>query len=93
MTVTIDLSPDESRRLQARAAEIGQDTTAYLRRLIREALDAEPTPTNRTFAEILAPVHDAYDESGMTEAERDTVLSEALEEARAERRRGKTSSA
>jgi hypothetical protein len=89
MTVTIDLSPDEERRLQERAAQLGQDLTAYLHRLIRENLDATPPARSRTFAEILAPVHEDFRKSGMTEEELDTLLREALSESRAERRQGK----
>jgi hypothetical protein len=89
MTITIDLSPDEERRLQERAAQLGQDLPAYLRRLIREDLDATAPARSRTFAEILAPVHEDFRESGMTEGELDTLLEEALGEARAERHGGK----
>jgi hypothetical protein len=89
MTVTIDLSPEEERRLQERAAQLGQDLPAYLRRLIREDLDAAVPAQGRTFAEILAPVHEDFRASGMTEGELDTLLEEALGEARAERHRGK----
>jgi hypothetical protein len=88
MTVTIDLSPDEERRLQERAAQRGQDLTAYLRRLIREDLEAAKPAQGRTFAEILAPVHEDFRKSGMTEGELDALLEETLSESRAERHRG-----
>ncbi len=93
MTVTIDLLPEEERRLQERAAQRGQDLTAYLRQIIREDLDT-PTPQDEgTFAEILAPIHEDFRKSGMTEADLDALLEEAIGEPRAERRKGKTGSA
>ena len=88
MTITIDLSPDEERRLQERAAQLGQDLPTYLRRLIREDLDAALPARGRTFAEILAPVHEDFRKSGMTEGELDALLEEALSESRAERHQG-----
>lgn len=89
MTVTIDLSPDEERRLQERASQLGQDLTAYLHTIIRENLEP-PSASTRTFAEILAPVHDDFRRSGMTEGELDELIEEAIHESRAERRRGET---
>jgi hypothetical protein len=89
MTVTIDLSPDEERRLHERAARVGQDLTGYLRGLIRDDLEAAPPTRGRTFAEILAPVHEDFRTSGMTEGELDALLEEALRESRAERHQGK----
>jgi hypothetical protein len=89
MIITIDLSPDEERRLQERAAQLGQDLTAYLRRLIREDLDVASPAKGRTFAEILASVHEDFRKSGITEGELDTLLGEALDESRAERHQGK----
>jgi hypothetical protein len=90
MTVSIDLSPDEERRLQERASQLGQDVAGYLRRLIRENLDStRPATEGQTFAKLLAPVHQDFRESGMTEEELDTLLGEALAESRAERGQGK----
>ena len=86
MTVTIDLSPDEERRLQERATQLGQDLTGYVRRLIHEDLKGPSPKSGRTFAEILAPVHEDFRKSGMTEDELDTLLEEALKESRAARR-------
>lgn len=91
MTVTIDLSPDEERRLQERAVQLGQDLTGYVRRLIREDLEGASPARGRTFAEILAPVHEDFRKSGMTEGELDTLFGEALTESRAERKQGKNS--
>jgi hypothetical protein len=89
MTVTIDLSPDEERRLHERAAQLGQDLTSYLHRLIQEDLEAVQPARGRTFAEVLAPIHEDFRKSGMNEEELDTLLEEALGESRAESNQGK----
>jgi hypothetical protein len=89
MTVTIDLSPDEERRLRERVAQLGQELTAYLRWLIRENLEVPSPVKGRPFAEILTSVHEDFRKSGMTEGELDTLLEEALDESRAERHQGK----
>jgi hypothetical protein len=89
MTVTIELSPDEERRLQERAARLGEDVTSYVHRLVRDDLEAGPAPGRRTFAEILAPVHEEFRRSGMTEAELDGLLDEATRESRAGCRRAR----
>lgn len=91
MTVTIDLSSDEERQLHERASQLGQDLTGYLQQLIREDLEAAPRRRGRSFSEILAPVHEDFRKSGMTEDELDALLQAALDESRAERRRGHNS--
>jgi hypothetical protein len=86
MTITIELSPEDERRLEERAAQLGQDMAGYLRRLIEDDLEAARPAGSRAFAEILAPVHEDFRASGMTEGELDALLDEALRESRAERR-------
>ena len=58
-----------------------------------EALSAFATRVferpDETFAEILAPVHEDFRKSGMTESELDGLLEESLRESRAERDQGK----
>ena len=39
MTITIDLKPDQERRLTERAARAGQDLTAYVHHLIDRDID------------------------------------------------------
>ena len=80
MTVTLTLSPDEERRLTERAALVGQDLPGYLRRLIREDLEAERPAKSQAFAEALAPVHEDFRRSGMTEDELDELVEEVREE-------------
>lgn len=49
----------------------------------------DPPDGGRTFAEILAPVHEELHESGMTAEELNAMFKAAHAESRAERRRGK----
>jgi hypothetical protein len=86
MTITIELSFDEERRLQERAAQSGQDLTEYLLGLIREDLEPSPSAGSKAFAEILAPIHAEFRESGMSEGELETLLREELNASRADRR-------
>ena len=82
MTLTIDFPADTERKLQARAAATGKDVATLVREAVEEKLQT-PLPT---FAEILAPVHEDFRQSGMTAAELDGLLETTLAEARNERR-------
>jgi hypothetical protein len=84
MTMTLRLSPEEEKKLMERASESGQDVTSYVQRLI--ARDIERA---ETFAELLAPIHEDFRKSGMTEEELETLLESELAEARKERRKAK----
>src|SRR3712207_4273962 len=88
MTITIHLSPEEERKLAEQAAQNGQDPTSYVHRLIAEALEVEPSAANGpsvsqearpTLAEILAPVHEDFRRSGMTEEGLDALVEEVRE--------------
>jgi hypothetical protein len=72
MTITIDLKPEQEKRLAERAAKAGQDIAAYVRRLIDRDIDAASLDA------ILAPVRREFEESGMT----DDDLADLVEEAR-----------
>ena len=80
MTITIDLPPDEERRLLDRAARLGQDPTSYLRGLIRDDLDVEPGSTPRALDEALAPFRGQFQASEMNESELDDLVEELREE-------------
>jgi hypothetical protein len=82
MTLTIDLPTETERKLLARAAATGQDVADLIREAVEEKLRT-PLPT---FAEVLAPVHEDFRASGMTQAELDALLEGTLAEVRKERR-------
>lgn len=48
MTVTIDLPPDEERKLLSRAASHGQGVAEYIRRLVKQDLNAFPLAAEAT---------------------------------------------
>jgi hypothetical protein len=89
MTITISLSPEQERTLTERAAQHGQDPTSYAHRLLTDALEALPgkdappapsEPASSSLAAILAPVHEDFRRSGMTENELDELVEEVREE-------------
>jgi hypothetical protein len=72
MTITINLSLDQQRRLTAKAAQAGHELSAYVHQLIdreAESLDA-----------ILAPVRRNFEKSSMTDEELTALVEEVRED-------------
>ena len=83
MSITISLPPETETVLRQRAAQAGQSVQQYVQELVEEALRAnglQSTPPNppqaapaaadmKTLREILAPIHEDFRRSGMTEEE------------------------
>jgi hypothetical protein len=86
MTLTISLTPEEERQLADRAAHAGQDLVTFVHRLIARELGTPisrpvpQTPSGPTLAEILAPVHEDFRRSGMTEVDLDSLVEEVRED-------------
>jgi hypothetical protein len=80
MRYTITLPDETEAKLQERARSSGTSADAYLQQLVQTAL-AKPT-----LREILAPIHQEFVASGMSDDELDSVLSEAIEQSRLARR-------
>lgn len=80
MTITINLPPATEERLRAEAQATGKD----LGTLVVEAVEARLTLAQLSLRDILAPVHEDFRKSGMTEAELDTFLKDSLHKARTE---------
>ena len=80
MRYTITIPEEADAKLKERAHANGTPADAYIEQIVQTAL-AKPT-----LREILAPIHQEFLESGMSEKELDSTLSEALEQARQERR-------
>jgi chromosomal replication initiation ATPase DnaA len=76
MTITIDLKPDEERWLSERAARNGEDVGSYIQRLIAREIQAPA----RTLEEVLAPVRQQFEESGMTDEELAALVEEVRED-------------
>lgn len=72
MNLTINLSPDEEKRLVERAARNGQDLTAYVHQLIERDI--------QVVGEALAPFRRQVEESGISEDELDVFFEEVREE-------------
>ena len=82
MTITVNLPPAAIEELEAEAAATGKD----VEKLVREAVQTKLARRKQTFAEVLKPIHDAVDESGMSEEEVQALLDKELKAVRKERR-------
>ncbi|MEP6945115.1 MAG: hypothetical protein ABJA02_04300 [Acidobacteriota bacterium] len=81
MSVTVEISKEAEAKLKSRADEMGKGLPDFVEYLLeREARDPE-----RSFDEIVAPIHDDFAKSGMTEDELEALLDEVVHEVRAER--------
>lgn len=83
MTITLELPPETERKLRYRASATGKDVATLVREAVEEKLRSELP----SFDEIFAPIREAVQESGMTEAELDAFFERAIAEVREERRR------
>jgi len=81
MRYTINIPPDIESRLQERARASGTPADIYIQDLVQSAL-ARPT-----LHEVLAPIHQDFLASGMTEDELNSILTQAIDESRRHRRR------
>lgn len=99
MAVTIDLSPEAEKKLQERAAQAGQSPERFLRQLVeREVLGGNggsPTsqttpPAGQTFDDVLAPLRQGWQESGLADDEVDQLFNEALRKVRRQKRQDGT---
>jgi len=92
--IEAELSDEDLRRLGADAQSAGVDRATYAGALLRRALDDNSVNQHphagMTFAEILAPVHKEFAESGMTEEELYQFLEEVREEVWQEKQRKKS---
>jgi len=84
MTITINLPPAKVEELQAEAAATGKDVETF----VRDAVDARLARRKRTFAEVLKPIHDAVEASGLSEERATGLFDQALADVRAQRRSG-----
>ena len=82
MTITVNLPPATIEQLEAEAAATGKD----VEKLVREAVQTKLARRKQTFAEVLKPIHDAVDESGMSEEEVQALVDKELKAVRKDRR-------
>jgi len=82
MTITITLPPATEARLRAQAQATGKNIDA----IVVEALEARLSLASTSLSNVLAPVHEDFQKSGMTEVELDMLLQNSLREARTVRK-------
>jgi hypothetical protein len=82
MTITVNLPSATVEELKAEAAATGKD----VEKLVREAVQMKLARRKQTFANVLKPIHDAVEQSGMSEEEAQTLVDKELEAVREERR-------
>lgn len=85
MTITVELTDDEMKRLEKRANDSGVRAPVYVSTLIRKDLRAA-----RTISEALAPIQEGFANSGLDEEELESLMYEAREEVWRERRPKRT---
>src|SRR5437879_4917837 len=104
MSITINLPPETEEKLRKRAEDHGQTVDGYVRQLVEHDVlgvngghSASPTsPRQATkpsapLDEVLAPVREEFERSGMSEEELTGFLSEVRDQVRREKRAGKAS--
>lgn len=80
MTISFDLSPEQLAQLTRRAALRGKSPEAYVLELLEQNL------TRPALDEILAPLREQVEASGITDEELDTLFDEARNEVAQENR-------
>jgi hypothetical protein len=91
MTITIELRPDDERVLRERARTNGRELPEYVQQVLEEHIRSIPRPETlpKTFDQILAPIREGWQQSGMTEEEIDDLFQQELQEVRRERRQSR----
>jgi hypothetical protein len=82
MTITINLPRATLEQLKAEAQATGKDVET----VVREAVETKLARRKRTFAEVLQPIHDAVQASGMRDKEVESLVDQELKAVRAQRR-------
>ena len=77
MTLNLKLDPDAEAKLRERARAAGKDPETFALDAVLEMLHGP-----RTLAEILAPVHEEFRRSGMSEQELQALCKQARAETR-----------
>ncbi len=83
MTITIDLPSEVESKLKTQASNDGLKVEDYVKTLIKEASDRRERiekDSEKSFDEILAPIQEGFQESGMSEDEILDFFEEVREE-------------
>jgi hypothetical protein len=92
MSIYITLTPEEERKLAELARAHGQDLAAHAHDVVTAYLNGADQKGTKSFAEILAPIWDAWRQSGIGDGDVDQLLEDELREARNKRRQTKETS-
>lgn len=83
MTITINLPAETEEKIKSQALHDGVRVEDYVKSLIKEATDQRERiekESEKSFREILAPIHKEFEESGMSEEEITEMFEKAREE-------------
>jgi hypothetical protein len=86
MVIDLPLVPETEARLRERAAATGRDVVSLIRDAVEEKFGSQG------LSEILAPVHEEFRESGISEQALDELLTSTLAAARRDRRNSRNAS-
>jgi len=92
MTITIDLPPETEEKVKTQALQDGVKVDDYIKTIIAEATarrERIEKESEKSFREILAPIHSEFEKSGMSEEELTEFLEELREEVWQEKQRAK----
>jgi len=92
MTITIDLPLEVEAKIKSQALKDGVKVEDYVKSLIKDASEKRERierESEKSFAEILAPIHKEFEESEMSEEELTEFLEELREEVWLEKQRAK----
>jgi hypothetical protein len=78
----ITLTPDQERKLEAIARRTGNDPSVYVNDMATAHLNGVESEGERTFEEMLAPIWEGWQESGLTPEETDDLFRQELQEVR-----------
>jgi len=81
MTIQIDLSPDLEAKLRAQAAARGKDLCSFAQEVLEKTAHG-----GETLGEILGPIRRDIEQSGMSDAELDSLIEQAIEGSRRDRK-------
>ncbi len=83
MTITIELPSEVEEKLKIQASDDGLKVEDYVKTLIKDASDRRERIeklSEKSFKEILAPIHKGFEESGLGEDEIMEMFEQAREE-------------
>ncbi len=89
MSIQITLTPDEEHKLAELARARGKDPATHAHDVVAAYLNGTHEKGTRSFEEILAPIWEGWQQTGIADSELDELFTKELQESRSERRRSK----